>query len=110
MSDPIATGLFVLINIGITIFTTLIIIYSERIQQIKSNAKRRIKKMRPPEETPEIKLIGKDGNAFEILGATSEALKKAGADKEYIDKYLDEATSGDYDHLLGVSMKYVDII
>ncbi len=30
--------------------------------------------------------------------------------KEYIDKYLDEATSVDYDHLLGVSMDYVDVI
>ena len=38
-----------------------------------------------------------------------QALKRAGADKEYIDEYLSEATSGDYDHLLVVSMGYVDV-
>jgi len=36
-------------------------------------------------------------------------LSRAGADKAYIDKSLCEATSGDYDHLLAVSMKYVDV-
>ena len=41
--------------------------------------------------------------------AQRKALKQAGADEEYIDKYLKEATSGHYDHLLVVSMKYVDV-
>ena len=39
----------------------------------------------------------------------AEELIKAGADKDYIKKYLNEATAGDYDHLLGVTMKYVDV-
>jgi hypothetical protein len=33
----------------------------------------------------------------------------AGADKEYADKYLKEATVGDYNQLLVVSMKYVNV-
>ena len=39
----------------------------------------------------------------------SRVLKHAGADKEYIDEYLKEAASGDYNHLLTISMKYVNI-
>ena len=42
-------------------------------------------------------------------GISNRALKRAGADKEYIDEYLKEATSGDYNHLLSVSMKYVNV-
>ena len=50
-----------------------------------------------------------DGNAFSIMGRVKQALKRAGADKEYIDEYLSKATSGDYDNLLVVSMGYVDV-
>jgi len=54
-------------------------------------------------------LIGTDGNAFSILGRVQKALRKAGADEEYIQKYQDEATSGNYDHLLLVTVGYVQI-
>jgi hypothetical protein len=43
------------------------------------------------------------------MGRVKQSLRRAGADKEYIDKYLKEATSGDYDHLLVVSMEYVNV-
>jgi len=43
------------------------------------------------------------------MGRIKQALKRAGADKEYIDEYLKEAASGDYNHLLTVSMKYVHV-
>ncbi len=65
--------------------------------------------MKGPLTKPTVKLVGEDGNAFSIMGRVKQALKRAGADKEYIDKYLKEATSGDYDHLLVVSMEYVDV-
>jgi len=65
--------------------------------------------MKGPLTKPTVKLVGEDGNAFSIMGRVKKALRRAGADKEYIDKYLKEATSEDYDHLLVVSMKYVDI-
>ena len=65
--------------------------------------------MKGPETKPTVKLVGHDGNPFSIMGCVKQALKRAGADKEYIDEYLSEATSGDYDHLLVVSMGYVDV-
>ena len=49
-----------------------------------------------------------DGNAFSIMGTVSNTLRRAGADKEYIDKYIKEATEGDYDDLLQVTGEYVD--
>ncbi len=65
--------------------------------------------MKQPEIKPTVKLIGQDGNAFSIMGMVKQALRRAGADKEYIDKYLGEAMSGDYDNLLVVSMEYVNV-
>lgn len=65
--------------------------------------------MTPPNEKPTVKLVGEDGNAFAIMGRVTKALRKAGADKEYIDKYTNEAMSGDYDNLLVVSMNYVNV-
>jgi len=65
--------------------------------------------MKEPARRPIVKLIGQDGNAFLIMGLVKQALKKAGADQEYIERYIEEATSGDYDNLLIVSMQYADI-
>jgi len=65
--------------------------------------------MKAPATKPTVKLVGRDGNAFSIMGHVKKALMRTGADKEYIDQYLSEATSGDYDHLLFVSMEYVDV-
>ena len=48
-----------------------------------------------------------DGNAFAVMGAVVRALRRAGqADK--VAEYREKAMSGDYNHLLAVSMKYVD--
>ena len=65
--------------------------------------------MTEPKEKPTVKLIDTEGNAFFILGRVRKALLKAGADKEYVDKYLKEAMFGDYDNLLCVSMNYVHV-
>jgi len=65
--------------------------------------------MKAPPSKPTVQLIGQDGNAFAIMGNVKQALKRAGADMECIDEYLKEATSGDYNHLLTVSMKYVHV-
>lgn len=48
-----------------------------------------------------------DGNAFAIMGAVKQALKSAGQGDK-IREYLGKAMSGDYNHLLTVSMEYVD--
>ena len=65
--------------------------------------------MKGPLTKPTVKLVGEDGNAFSIMGRVKKVLLLAGADQEYIDRYLSEATSGGYDHLLVVSMGYVDV-
>ena len=62
-----------------------------------------------PKEKPVVNLIGTDGNAFGILGRVQIALRKAGADEEYIQKYQDEATCGSYGNLLVVTMGYVQV-
>jgi len=56
-----------------------------------------------------VKLIGEDGNAFAILGKVSKALRDAGYDQAFIDEYIEQATSGDYDHLLMTTMPYVEV-
>ena len=65
--------------------------------------------MKGPLTKPTVELIGQDGNAFSIMARVKKALMQAGADKEYVDKYLKDATSGNYDHLLVVSMEYVNV-
>ena len=58
---------------------------------------------------PTVKLIGEDGNAFAIMARVEKALHKAGYSRGDMDKYLEEATSGSYDHLLSVTMKWVNV-
>jgi hypothetical protein len=57
---------------------------------------------------PKIRLIGEDGNAFAILARAREALKKAGREDEF-DKFMAEATSKDYKHLLRVAMEWFEV-
>jgi hypothetical protein len=64
--------------------------------------------MRPPEYKPEVRLVGEDGNAFSILGRVSKALRKAGADEEYVSDYKKRAMKGDYSSLLEVTMGEVE--
>ena len=55
-----------------------------------------------------VKLVGQDGNAFFILARVHGAMRRAGVVKEERDLFNKEATSGDYDHLLQICMKWVD--
>ncbi len=48
-----------------------------------------------------------DGNAFAIMAVVIRALKMAGQYAK-VKEYTEKATSGNYDHLLRVSMEYVD--
>ena len=60
-----------------------------------------------PKTSVKVKLIGQDGNAFFILGSVIKALRKAGYDKDFIQAFQDQATAGDYNHLLATVQKYV---
>jgi hypothetical protein len=51
-------------------------------------------------------LAGQDGNAFAILGRFRRAARKAGWPPEEVQKVLDEAMSGDYDHLLRTIVRH----
>lgn len=56
-----------------------------------------------------VQLTGEDGNAYAILGAVSAALKQAKVSTEEVQKFMAEATAGDYNHLLTTAMKWVDV-
>jgi hypothetical protein len=53
-------------------------------------------------------LVGVDGNAFAILGYTARALKRTGH-RDLVEDMHKRATSGDYDNLVQVCMRYIDI-
>jgi hypothetical protein len=56
-----------------------------------------------------VQLEGEDGNAFAILGRVQKALRRAGVDDEEVQRFIREATSDDYDHLLATVMRWVEI-
>lgn len=60
-----------------------------------------------PEVT--VQLTGTDANPFMIIGRVKEAMRRAKVPKAEIDKFIEEATSGDYDNVLQTCMKWVDV-
>lgn len=64
--------------------------------------------MQPKYPEIEVNIIGRDGNAFAILGACDRAAKRKIPSVEW-DSFMDEATSGDYNHLLRTVMKWFNV-
>ena len=56
-----------------------------------------------------LQLSGQDGNAFSIIAHCMSVMEKNKLLKEEIKKFRDEATSGDYDHLLQVCMAWFNV-
>ena len=56
-----------------------------------------------------VELSGQDGNAFMILGLCKRSMQRAHLPQEEIDKFMKEATSGDYNHLLATVMAWFDV-
>ena len=56
-----------------------------------------------------MQLVGLDSNAFSIMGAFQSKARRQGWTTEEIKEVLDEARSGDYDHLLSTIMDNVDM-
>lgn len=56
-----------------------------------------------------VKLIGRNGNAFFIMGTVQRALRDAGAPDDDIKAYVEESQSGDYGHLLRTAMRWVNV-
>jgi hypothetical protein len=64
----------------------------------------------PPEEKVKVRITGTDGNAFAILGTVKNAMRQSRLyTPEQIKAFMDEAMSGDYDHLLQVCTKWADV-
>ena len=57
----------------------------------------------------EVKIIGEDGNVFNLLGICRRALSRAHK-LDMWDEFYKEATSGNYDHALATIAEYFDII
>lgn len=53
-------------------------------------------------------LVGVDGNAFSIMGYTARALRQTGH-ADLVEDMRKRATNGDYDNLIYVCQKYLDI-
>ena len=56
-----------------------------------------------------IKLVGEDGNVFNILGICLQSMFSAGLSMEECQRFQAEATSGDYNHLLRICMEWFNI-
>jgi hypothetical protein len=59
-----------------------------------------------PEVT--VQLSGEDGNSLFIIGRCRHAARKAGVLNSEIEKFCEEAMSGDYDHVLQTCMKWFE--
>lgn len=53
-----------------------------------------------------VQIVGADGNAFNLLGICTRAMRKAHLPQTEIDAFMSEAMSGDYDHLLATVMAW----
>lgn len=56
-----------------------------------------------------VQLTGGDGNGFIIVAKVRRAMKAALIAPAEIDAFTNEATSGDYDHLLQTCMAWVTV-
>ena len=56
-----------------------------------------------------VQLVGKDGNAFNILGICRRAMKRAHLSESEIEAFTAEATSSNYDHLLATVCEYFNV-
>lgn len=57
----------------------------------------------------ELELVGLNGNAYSIMGAFKHAARQQGWTPEEIKVVLDEASSGDYDHLLATILEHTTL-
>ena len=55
-----------------------------------------------------VTLSGQDGNAMAVIGRVATAMRRAGHGAE-VAAFMDEAMSGDYDHVLQTCMATVNV-
>lgn len=66
--------------------------------------------MEQPITNIKVKLLGEDGNAFNIISKVSKDMLRAGYSKDFVDEYKNQAMSGDYDTVLQTTMTYVKVV
>jgi hypothetical protein len=71
------------------------------------NAGQKVDRRNHPNIT--VTLVGHDGNAFAILGRCKQAMRSAGLPPAEVELFMEEATSGNYDHLLQTCMRWLEI-
>jgi hypothetical protein len=59
---------------------------------------------------PTVKLIGANGNAFNIVALCRQAARRAGWTKEQVDAMVTDMMSGDYDHVIATAMEKFDVV
>lgn len=62
-----------------------------------------------PEQLAKVKLVGTDGNAYALLGECIQAGRRAGYTPEQIKAFKDEATSGNYSHLVATCTDWFEV-
>lgn len=96
-----ATALAIVLENGGAVTEDIVAEYELMVAELDYDTDMEIKH---PEIT--VKLIGNDGDPFAIMGAVSKALRRAGIDPT---PYVNEAMSGDYDHLLPTTRSWVTV-
>jgi len=61
-------------------------------------------------KTVNLDLVGVDANAFSILGVFQRQARREGWTPEEISLVVEEAKTGDYDHLLAVIINHCEVI
>lgn len=56
-----------------------------------------------------VQLSDEDGNAFAILGRVRRAMRRYGVDPSELTEFTNEASSGDYGHLLRTCAEWVTV-
>ncbi len=56
-----------------------------------------------------VKLAGRDGNAFAIMAACTQAARKLGVSERELVDFRADAIRGNYDHLLRTCKKWFDV-
>jgi len=60
-------------------------------------------------QKPKVKLSGKDGNVFNLIGICSKALKQAGQHEQAKEMTARVFKAGSYSEALGIMMDYCDV-
>ena len=58
---------------------------------------------------PKLKLVGADGNVFNILGLATRAARQAGWSDEEVKEFQEKAMSGTYDQVIQLCMEKFDV-